>query len=187
MTDTVKLHIDSASSQMDKAISHLETELTKIRAGKASAGMLDGIFVDYYGSSTPLSSVASINTPDARTLAIQPWEKQMLGPIEKAIFASNIGLTPQNDGVMIRLNIPPLTEERRKGLVKQAKSEAENAKVSIRNIRRDINEGIRKLIKDGLAEDLAKDAEAKVQQLTDAYSIKADKHLEVKEKEIMTV
>jgi len=187
MNEAAKTHIDSAAGQMDKAISHLETELAKIRAGKASAGMLDGIYVDYYGSNTPLSSVASINTPDARTLVVQPWEKQMLGPIEKSIFASNIGLTPMNDGVMIRLNIPPLTEERRKNLVKQAKTEAENAKVSIRNIRQKTNEAIRKLVKDGLAEDLAKDSETKVQQLTDSYIAKSEKHLEVKEKEIMTV
>lgn len=187
MTERIKQQIDSATSLMDKAISHLEAGLAKIRAGKASAQMLEGIFVDYYGANTPLSGVASINTPDARTLSIQPWEKQMLGPIEKAIFASNIGLTPQNDGQVIRINIPPLTEERRKELVKQAKAEAENAKVSIRNIRRDANDAIRKLVKDGLAEDLAKDAETRIQQITDSYIVKADKHLEIKEKEIMTV
>jgi len=187
MNETVKPHIDAATAHMDKAISHLEAGLNKIRAGKASTQMLDGIFVDYYGSSTPLSQVANINTPDARTLLIQPYEKQLLGLIEKSIFASNIGLTPQNDGQLIRINIPPLTEERRKDLVKQSKSEAENAKVSIRTIRREANEAIRKLVKDGLAEDLAKEAEIKVQQLTDAYIIKADKHLEIKEKEIMTV
>ena len=187
MNEKVKPQLDSARALMDKAISHLEAELGKIRAGKASAQMLDGIFVDYYGANTPLTSVASINTPDARTISIQPWEKQMLPVIEKAIFGSNIGLTPQNDGQTIRLNIPPLTEERRKDLVKQAKTEAENSKVSIRNIRRDANEGIKKLIKDGLAEDIAKDAENIVQNLTNSYIEKADKHLELKEKEIMTV
>ena len=187
MNEAVKPQIDAATAGMDKAISHLEAELAKIRAGKASAQMLDGIYVDYYGNNTPLNQVANINTPDARTLAIQPWEKQMLGPIEKAIFGSNIGLTPMNDGQMIRINIPPLTEERRVNLVKQSKSEPEHAKVSIRNIRREANEAIKKLQKDGLAEDLAKDAEAKIQQLTDAYIVKADKHLEIKEKEIMTV
>lgn len=187
MNEAVKPQIDAATAGMDKAIAHLEAELAKIRAGKASAQMLDGIYVDYYGNNTPLNQVANINTPDARTLAIQPWEKQMLGPIEKAIFGSNIGLTPMNDGQMIRINIPPLTEERRLNLVKQAKSEAENAKVSIRSIRRDANEAIKKLQKDGLAEDIAKDAETKIQQLTDTYIVKADKHLEVKEKEIMTV
>jgi ribosome recycling factor len=187
MNELVKPHIENATSLMDKAISHLEAELAKIRAGKANPSMLEGIFVDYYGNSTPLNQVASVNTPDARTLVIQPWEKNMLGPIEKAIFASNMGLTPQNDGVMVRLNLPPVTEERRLGLVKQSKAEAENCKVSIRNIRRDANEAIKKLVKDGLAEDLAKDAETKIQQLTDAYILKTDKQLEIKEKEIMTV
>ncbi len=187
MTEQVKSQIDASTSLMEKALEHLESELGKIRAGKASPQMLDSIFVDYYGASTPLSQVASVNTPDARTLTIQPWEKNMLGPIEKAIFSSNMGLTPQSDGVQIRLNLPPVTEERRISLVKQSKAEAENCKVSIRNIRRDANEGIKKLVKDGLAEDLAKDAEAKIQQLTDSHIIKADKHLEAKEKEIMTV
>lgn len=187
MNELVKPHIDQATSQMEKAISHLEAELAKIRAGKASPSMLEGIFVDYYGTNTPLNQVASVNTPDARTIVIQPWEKSMLGPIEKAIFASNMGLTPQNDGQMVRLNLPPVTEERRLGLVKQSKAEAENCKVSIRNIRRDANEAIKKLVKDGLAEDLAKDAEARIQQITDSYIQKADKHLETKEKEIMTV
>lgn len=187
MIEKIKPQIDNARSLMEKAINHLESELAKIRAGKASAQMLDGIFVDYYGANTPLINVASINTPDARTIAIQPWEKPMLPLIEKAIFASNIGLTPQNDGQIIRLNIPPLTEERRKDLVKQAKGEAENAKVSIRNIRRDANEAIKKLVKDGLAEDLAKDAENNIQGLTNLYIEKTDKHLEMKEKEIMTV
>ncbi|MEZ5173808.1 MAG: ribosome recycling factor [Bacteroidia bacterium] len=187
MNELVKPHIEQATSQMEKAISHLEAELAKIRAGKASPAMLEGIFVDYYGANTPLNQVASVNTPDARTIVIQPWEKNMLGPIEKAIFASNMGLTPQNDGQMVRLNLPPVTEERRLGLVKQSKAEAENCKVSVRNIRRDANEAIKKLVKDGLAEDLAKDAEARIQQLTDSYILKADKHLESKEKEIMTV
>ncbi|MCB0820683.1 MAG: ribosome recycling factor [Bacteroidetes bacterium] len=187
MNELVKPHIEQATFQMEKAISHLEAELAKIRAGKASPAMLEGIFVDYYGANTPLNQVASVNTPDARTIVIQPWEKNMLGPIEKAIFASNMGLTPQNDGQMVRLNLPPVTEERRLGLVKQSKAEAENCKVSVRNIRRDANEAIKKLVKDGLAEDLAKDAEARIQQLTDSYILKADKHLESKEKEIMTV
>jgi ribosome recycling factor len=187
MTPEVKQHIDQTNVLMEKAISHLEFELTKIRAGKASPAMLDNLMVDYYGSPTPLNQVASVNAPDARSLTIQPWEKQMLGPIEKTIFAANLGFTPQNDGVQIRINIPPQTEERRRDLVKQSKAEAEHAKVSIRNIRRDANEAIKKLVKDGLAEDIAKDAEAKIQQLTDTYITKTDKHLEVKEKEIMTV
>lgn len=187
MNELVKPQLDASTALMDKAISHLEAELAKIRAGKASAQMLDGIYVDYYGNNTPLNQIANINTPDARTLVIQPWEKQMLGVIEKAIFGSNIGLTPMNDGQMIRINIPPLTEERRISLVKQSKTEAENCKVSIRTIRRDANEAIKKMQKDGLAEDLAKDAEVRIQQLTDSYILKADKHLEIKEKEIMTV
>lgn len=187
MNELVKPQLDAATAFMDKAISHLEAELAKIRAGKASAQMLDGIYVDYYGNNTPLNQIANINTPDARTLVVQPWEKQMLGTIEKAIFGSNIGLTPMNDGQMIRINIPPLTEERRISLVKQSKGEAENCKVSIRTIRRDANEAIKKLQKDGLPEDSAKDAETRIQQLTDAYILKADKYLEIKEKEIMTV
>jgi ribosome recycling factor len=187
MNELVKPKIDETTALMDKAIAHLENELAKIRAGKASAGMLDGIFVDYYGNNTPLNQVANINTPDARTLSIQPFEKKLLGVIEKSIFASNIGLTPMNDGQVIRIGIPPLTEESRRDLAKQSKSEAENAKVSIRNIRRDSNEAIRKMVKDGLAEDLAKDAETKIQQITDTYIVKTDKILEIKEKEIMTV
>lgn len=187
MSELVKSQLDQTVVLMDKAIEHLDNELAKIRAGKASPAMLEGLYVDYYGSSTQLNQVANVNTPDARTIAIQPWEKQMLGVIEKAIFGANLGFTPMNDGIMIRINIPPLTEERRRDLVKQAKGELEHAKVSIRNIRRDANEAIKKLQKEGLAEDLAKDAEAKIQQLTDQYSTKADKHLELKEKEIMTV
>jgi len=187
MNELVKPKIDETTALMDKAIAHLENELAKIRAGKANAGMLDGIFVDYYGNNTPLNQVANINTPDARTLSIQPFEKKLLGVIEKSIFASNIGLTPMNDGQVIRIGIPPLTEERRRDLAKQSKGEAENAKVSIRNIRRDSNEAIRKMVKDGLAEDLAKDAETKIQQITDTYIVKTDKILEIKEKEIMTV
>ncbi len=187
MNELVKPHIESATNLMQKAISHLEAELAKIRAGKASPAMMDGIFVDYYGNNTPINQVANINTPDARTIVIQPWEKNMLQTIEKAIFSSNMGLTPQNDGQQIRLNLPPVTEERRLLLVKQSKAEAENCKVSIRNIRRDANEAIKKLVKDGLAEDIAKDSEAIIQNLTDTYSQKAEKHLEIKEKEIMTV
>ena len=187
MNEKVKPVIDQSRSLMDRAIGHLEAELAKIRAGKASAQMLDGIFVDYYGSNTPLTGVAGINTPDGRTIVIQPWEKQMLAIIEKAIFGSNIGLTPQNNGQVIRLTIPPLTEERRRDLVKLAKSEAENARVSVRNIRRDANEGIKKLVKDGLAEDVAKDAENTIQGITNTYVEKVEKHLEAKEKEIMTV
>lgn len=187
MTEEIQLILDDAAEQMNKALEHLESELLKIRAGKANPQMLEGVKVDYYGSIVPISQVANINTPDARSLTVQPWEKPMLAPIEKAIQAANLGLNPQNDGALIRINVPPLTEERRKDLVKQAKAVAENAKVSIRNIRREANELIKKEQKDGLPEDLAKAAEDQVQKLTDTHSSKADAHLEKKEKEIMTV
>lgn len=185
--DTVKAIYDKTKDQMENAISHLETELTKIRAGKANPSMLDGIFVDYYGTRTPLSQVANVNTQDARTLVIQPWEKTMIEPISKAIMAANLGLNPQNDGTLVRINVPPLTEERRKDLVKQTKAEAENCKVALRNLRRDANEAVKRLQKEGLPQDEAKAAETGIQQLTDQYSTKCDKHLELKEKEIMTV
>lgn len=172
---------------MEKAIKHLEVELTKIRAGKANPQILDGITVDYYGSSTPLNQVANVSVADARTLTIQPWEKNMIQPIERAIIAANIGINPQNDGQIIRLFLPPLTEERRKDLVKRAAAEGEHAKVGIRSIRRDAIENIKKLQKDGLSEDTAKDAEADVQQLTDKYIALVDKHCATKEKEIMAI
>jgi ribosome recycling factor len=149
--------------------------------------MLDGIHVDYYGNSTPLNQVANVNTPDARTIVIQPWEKNMLTVIEKAIQAANLGFNPQNDGVIIRIVVPPLTEDRRKDLVKRTKAEGEHAKVTIRNIRRDAIENVKKEVKKGLPEDVQKDAEAKIQQITDSFISKVDKHLDVKEKEIMTV
>ena len=183
----VKAIMDEMKDQMDRSIEHLESELLKIRAGKASPQMLDSVYVDYYGTNTPLSQVANINSPDARTLVIQPWEKTMLGPIEKAVMGANIGLTPQNDGVVIRISVPPLTEERRKELVKKARQEMEHAKVSVRNLRRDANENIKKAVKDGLAEDVAKESETKVQNLTDTYIARIDKLMEAKEKEIMTV
>ena len=172
---------------MDKAIDHCESELTKIRAGKASAGMLDGIFVDYYGSPTALSQVASINTPDARTIVIQPWEKSLLTAIEKAIQVANIGINPQNDGIVIRLVVPPLTEERRKDLVKKVKEEAERGRITVRNIRKDANNKIQKLKGEGVSDDEIKTGEAEVQKLTDAYIVKVDKHAEAKEKDVMTV
>jgi ribosome recycling factor len=183
----VKPILDHMQDHMQKAISHLETELVKIRAGKATPSMMDGVMVDYYGSMTPLNQVANINTPEARTIIIQPWEKSLIKPIEKAITDANLGLNPQNDGQMIRITVPPLSEERRKDLVKRAKAEGEHAKVGIRNLRRDANENIKKAQKAGLPEDLAKDAEAKTQKITDDYIAKVDKHLEAKEKEIMTV
>lgn len=172
---------------MKKAITHMEVELTKIRAGKANPQMLDGIMVDYYGSNMPINQVANISVMDARTLSIQPWEKNMLQPIERAIIAANIGINPQNDGALIRLFLPPLTEERRKELVKKCHGEGEHTRVAIRNIRRDAIEHIKKLQKNGLSEDAAKDAEADVQTVTDKYISGVEKHLAAKEKEIMSV
>ena len=172
---------------MKKAITHLETELVKIRAGKATPQILDGIVVDYYGSPTPINQVGNINVMDARTLSIQPWEKNMLQPIERAIIAANIGINPQNDGSQIRLFLPPLTEERRRELVKKCQGEGEHSRVAIRNIRRDAIEHIKRLQKNGLSEDIAKDAETNIQNITDKFITTVDKHLSSKEKEIMSV
>jgi ribosome recycling factor len=180
------INLDTASA-MNKAINHLETELIKIRAGKANPNMLDGIVADYYGAPTPIAQIANISVLDARTISVQPWEKKMLQPIERAIMASNIGINPQNDGNFIRLFLPPLTEERRKELVKRCNAEGENGKVTIRNIRRDAIEQIKKLQKDGLSEDAAKDAEAAIQDQTNRFISLIEKHLEAKEKEIMVV
>ncbi|MGC4035675.1 MAG: ribosome recycling factor [Chitinophagaceae bacterium] len=187
MADDISSLRTNAEENMNKAISHLETELIKIRAGKANPQMLDGIVVDYYGSPTPIGQVGNISVLDARTLTIQPWEKNMLQPIERAIIGGNIGVTPQNDGAIIRLFLPPLTEERRKELVKRCQAEGEHSKVAIRNIRRDAIEGVKKLQKNGLSEDVAKDAEANIQALTDKFIVTVDKHLAQKEKEIMAV
>jgi ribosome recycling factor len=187
MQEDLKRIIFDASDSMKKAIGHLESELTKIRAGKANPQILEGISIDYYGAATPLSQVANVSVADARTLTIQPWEKNMLQPIERAIIASNIGLNPQNDGVIIRLFLPPLTEERRKEFVKRVNNEGEQAKVAIRSIRRDAIESIKKLQKDGLSEDTAKDAEADIQAITDKHIVLIDRHCEVKEKEIMAI
>jgi ribosome recycling factor len=176
-----------AQEQMKKAIGHLEVELVKIRAGKANPQMFDGLVVDYYGAPMPINQVANISVMDARTLSIQPWEKNMVQPIERAIIAANMGVTPQNDGALIRIFMPPLTEERRRELVKRCQGEGEQTKVAIRNIRRDALEGIKRLQKNGLSEDAAKDAEAGVQQLTDKYIGLVDTHLSSKEKEIMSV
>lgn len=172
---------------MEKAINHLEVELVKVRAGKATPGMLDGLVVDYYGNPTPISQVGNISVADARTLTIQPWEKNMLQPIERSIIAANIGVTPQNDGNMIRLFLPPVTEERRRELVKKALGEGEHSKVAVRNIRRDSMENVKKLQKNGLSEDICKDTEKEIQDTTDRYISLIDKHLAAKEKEIMTV
>ena len=187
MSELVKKQVTDAKALMDKAIDHCESELQKIRAGKANPAMLDDIMVDYYGSPTPLIQVGNVNSPDARTLVVQPWEKSLLIPIEKAIKESNLGLNPQNDGVIIRINVPPLTEERRRDLVKKVKSEAETGKIAIRNIRKDANEKIRKLKTEGVSEDEMKTGEGEIQKLTDAYIIKVDHHSEAKEKDVMTV
>jgi ribosome recycling factor len=187
MNDLIKKQIADAQANMDKAIAHCESELTKIRAGKASVGMLDGITVDYYGSPTLLSQVSAMSTPDARTITLQPWEKNMLVPIERAIMEANIGINPQNDGVIIRLVVPPLTEERRKELVKKVKEEAEKGKIAIRNIRKDANEKIKRLKAESVSDDEIKTGEGEVQKITDAYILKVDKHAELKEKDVMTV
>ena len=186
-SEELELVMDDAESQMKKAINHLEAELVKIRAGKATPSIVDGIMVDYYGAHMPINQVANINVLDARTLSIQPWEKNMLQPIERAIIAANIGINPQNDGNQIRLFLPPLTEERRKELVKKCQSEGEHSKVAIRNIRRDALEHIKKLQKNGLSEDIAKDTEANIQDITNKFISAVDKHLSSKEKEIMAV
>ena len=187
MSDELAQIYSNAEESMNKAIQHMEAELQKIRAGKANPQMLEGISVDYYGSQTPLSQVANVNVLDARTLTIQPWEKNMLQPIERAIIASNMGINPQNDGIMIRMFLPPLTEERRKELVKRCHGEAEHSRITIRNIRRDAIEQVKKLQKNGLSEDIAKDSEAEIQVITDKYISQIEKHLVYKEKEIMAV
>lgn len=187
MTEEVQMYLEDAKEKMESALNHLEKELLKIRAGKASPSMLQGVMVDYYGSMTPLAQVANVSVPDPRTIAVQPWEKQMINPIEKAILNSNLGFNPDNNGEVIRINIPALTEERRNDLVKQSKSECENAKVSIRNARRDTNVELKKLIKEGLSEDLEKDAEAEVQKMTDNFGKKIEAMLVEKEKDIMTI
>ena len=172
---------------MALAVEYLDDTLSHIRAGKASARLLDGIRVDYYGSQAPISNVANISVPDARTIAITPWEKSMFREIEKAIINSELGVTPENNGEVIRICIPPLTEDRRKALVKQSKAEAENAKVSVRNARRDAIDGLKKEIKNGLSEDAEKDAEAEVQKIHDRFIKKIDEIFAAKEKEILTV
>ena len=183
----VKPYLNDAQDNMEGAILFLDEALAHIRAGKANPRILDGIKVDYYGAMTPLTNVATVTTPDAKTITIQPWEKAMMSVIEKAILNSDVGITPMNNGEVIRLGIPPLTEERRKQLVKQARSEGEDAKISIRNARRDVIEKLKKLLKEGLPEDVEKDAEAEAQKIHDKYIKKVDEQLAEKEKEIMTV
>lgn len=187
MTEEINFIIETATESMNGSIAHLEKEFLNIRAGKASPQMLGGVFVDYYGSQTPLTQIANVNIADARTLTVTPWEKNMMQPIEKAIQIANLGLNPMNNGECIIINIPALTEERRRDLVKQAKAEAEDAKIGIRNARKDANTEIKKEEKDGLAEDIAKTAEDDIQKLTDAYIRKIDEHLVNKEAEIMKV
>jgi ribosome recycling factor len=187
MSAEVDTIISDTKASMQKALNHLEAELVKIRAGKANPTMLDGIVADYYGNPTAINQIANISVLDARTISVQPWEKNMLAPIERAITMANIGINPQNDGNIIRLFLPPLTEERRKELVKRCNAEGEHAKVAIRNIRRDSIEVIKKMQKDGLSEDISKDAEKEAQDLTDKYISLVEKHLEAKEKEIMAV
>lgn len=187
MTDELELIKDEAEEKMDKAIKHLEYELSHLRAGRANPLLLDGITVDYYGATTPLSQVSNINTPDAKSILIQPWEKTMLGVIEKAILAANIGITPINNGEVIRINVPPLTEERRHQLVRQVKQEGETAKISIRTSRKWFHDELKNLAKDGLPEDEEKNGEKLIQEMTDRHIARVDKIMESKEKEILTV
>ena len=187
MNEEVELITEETRDRMEKALSHLEHELARLRAGRSNPALLDGITVDYYGVNTPLNQVSNINTPDPKTILVQPWEKSMLGTIEKAIMAANIGLTPVNNGEIVRINIPPLTEERRLQLVKQVRNEGETAKISIRNARKWANDELKLLLKDGLPEDTEKDAETKVQDLTSEYNSKVDKVMDLKEEEVMTV
>jgi len=187
MNEDIEFTLDEANEGMYLAVQHLEKELQKLRAGKASAQMLDGVRIDYYGVMTPIDQTANISTPDARQIIVQPWDKSVLGLIDKAIQAANLGFNPRNEGEILRITVPPLTEERRRDLVKKAKTEAENGKISIRNIRRIGNETAKKLKKDGIPEDEVEKLEADIQKLTDEYISKVDKILEIKEKDIMTV
>jgi ribosome recycling factor len=187
MTEEINFILESAQESMDNSIAHLEKEFLNIRAGKATPQMLGSVFVDYYGSQTPLSQVSNVSVPDARTITIQPYEKSMLQPIEKAIMVANIGFNPMNNGDMIIISVPPLTEDRRKELVKQAKSESEDAKIGVRNVRKDANNDIKKLEKEGTSEDICKTAEDSVQKLTDGYIKKIEDLLTIKEAEILKV
>ncbi len=187
MEEELEFVLDICKEKMGATIEHLEKELVHIRAGKASPSMLDGILVEYYGSMTPLTQVSNVSTPDARTIAVQPWEKKLIYDIEKAIMNANLGLNPDNNGEIIRINIPVLTEERRIGLVKQVHAEGEHAKVSIRSARKEANDSLKKLQKDGLSEDLEKDAEAEVQKYTGDFGTQVDALVEAKEKDIMTI
>ncbi|WP_025764973.1 ribosome recycling factor [Dyadobacter tibetensis] len=185
--EEIELYLEDAQQTMEGAIKHLLIELGKIRAGKATPQMLEGLQIEYYGSMTPIQNVATINTPDARTIAIRPFEKKIINDIEKAIRNGNLGFAPSNDGEMIRISVPPLNEERRRELVKRAKVEIETAKINVRNIRQDANNSLRKLTKEGVAEDMVKMGEDRVQKLTDTYVSKIEQILSLKEKEIMEV
>ena len=187
MTEEIEFILDSTEESMNGSIAHLEKEFLNIRAGKASPAMLGSVFVDYYGSATPLSQIAKISVPDARTITLQPFEKNMLQAIEKAIMVANIGFNPMNNGDVIIISVPPLTEERRRDLAKQAKAEAEDAKIGVRNVRKDANSDIKKLEKEGTSEDICKSAEEQVQNLTNTYIKKIDEILALKEAEIMKV
>ena len=185
--EDIKLILDMANEGMGKAIDHFRNSLVKIRAGKANISMVDGVSVDYYGSNTPLNQVANVSVSDARTLSITPWEKHMIPIIEKAIRDANLGFNPQSDGEMVRIPIPLLTEERRKDLVKQAKNEAENARIALRNVRKSSNDELKALLKDGTSEDLVKEGEKKVQDLTNSFNDKVEAIIKEKESQIMTV
>jgi ribosome recycling factor len=187
MEEEVQMILDETKDSMFKALKHLEEELRKVRAGKASPDMVSGITVEYYGSPTPINQVASVKLLDARTLVIVPFERKMIADVERAIFQSNIGITPQNDGENIRLTVPPMTEERRRDLVKQSKNHGEQTKIVVRNARKDGNEMIKDLVKNGLSEDIGKDCEEKIQNFTNEYNAKVDKMLVLKEEEIMTI
>jgi ribosome recycling factor len=183
--EEINFIIDNAKEQMSSNITHLEKAFSKIRAGKASPSMLDNVTIDYYGSVTPLGQSSNINTPDAKTITVQPWDKTMLEAMDKAILDANLGFTPMNNGEMLIINIPPLTEERRRDLAKKAKSEAESAKISIRNARKEANDELKKL--DSISEDIIKDSENLIQNLTNEFSSKVDDSYSTKEAEIMTV
>ena len=187
MNEEIELILEETKDRMNMAVEHLEHELARLRAGRSNPALLDGISVDYYGVRSPLSQVSNINTPDAKTIIVQPWEKNMVAVIEKAIMAANIGVMPVNNGEIIRINIPPLTEERRRALVKQVRTEGETAKISIRNARKWANDELKSLLKEGLPEDLEKDAAEEVQELTTLYNGNVDKIVAAKEKDVMSV
>lgn len=187
MIEKAQAAVSAIREKMERTLSFFEEDLKTYRVGKANPAIFNGVMVDYYGTMTPVPQVSSINTPDAKTMIIQPWDRNMIRSIEKAIMDANLGFTPQNNGEIIRINVPPITEERRKELVKKARTAGENAKISIRNMRRDAIEALKKLQKEGLPEDVEKDSEAEVQKVTDSFAKKIDDVLAAKEKEIMTV